>query len=187
MRFVAVLGSLVLIAATPAHPHVVGQVSQEDVRAITATIRAVTHDRIVFIRATSSPERVGVQTESGPSAGCHYLLQRTGGAWSVAGKNCWTQTTSWPQDGEKRRSPETPEVHASISRADVQQIKQVLQSVSAERITIIESVRSQRWPFPVLTDTVDVWMSSKRITGDTYRMKKMGNKWTIEWRGQWIR
>ena len=52
MRVAAVVLSLVAIVSAAAQPRVVGRVSEEEVRAITATIRAVTHDRIVFIGAT---------------------------------------------------------------------------------------------------------------------------------------
>ena len=84
-------------------------------------------------------------------------------------------------------TPTTPEVHAAISREDVRQITQTLKSVSLQRITIIESVRSRKWPFPILTDTVDVSMSNERGVGDVYTMKKVDGKWTIVWKGQWRR
>jgi hypothetical protein len=88
---------------------------------------------------------------------------------------------------ESVAAPTTPEVQAPISREDVRQITQTLKSVSRHRITIIGSVRSQKWPFPLLTDTVNVWMSSDTITGDAYTMRKVAGKWTIVSKEQWIR
>ena len=179
MRITAILLSFVLIASASAQPRVVGHVSQEDVRAITATIRAVTHDRIVFIRATPSADRVGVQTESGPSAGCHYLLQRTGSTWRVAGKSCWTHTIPWPQDAEKR----WPRVAwpSELSESDFSEIKAAVAKQTHDEIRSIKVVRTTPH-FSVRVHTA----SQHIVTEGDFTLEKIGTEWRITDRHQLI-
>src|SRR5438477_7773889 len=102
MRVTIICLSLVIIGSASAQPRIVGPVSKEDVRGITAAIRATTPDRIVVIRKSSQRDSAGVQTASGPTAGCQYFVRRIAGAWKIMGKNCWTHVMQWPQEAENR-------------------------------------------------------------------------------------
>jgi len=178
MRVTVILVLLVVTASASTQPRVVGDVSQADIRAITATIGAVTHDRIVFIRATPSVDRVGVQTESGPSAGCHYLLRRVGGAWRVAGKSCWTHTIRWPQDAEKR----WPHVSrpSELSESDFKTIKLAVARKTHDEIRTIKVTRST--PLSVEVHTA----SPHIVTEGDYTLEKIGSEWRVTSGGEII-
>jgi hypothetical protein len=143
----------------------------DNVRGITAAIRAATKDRIVVIRGTPSPDRVGVQTESGPSAGCRYLVERTGGAWYIAGKSCWTHTMQWPQNAEKRwpRVTRPPD----ISESDFTAMKAALARYTHDEIRTIKVVQSS--PLTVRVHTA----SPHIVTEGNYTLRKIGGDWKV--------
>jgi hypothetical protein len=179
MRVAAVLLAFAFTASVSAQPRVVGRVSQDDTRAIIAAIRAVTQDRIVFIRATPSADRVGVQTESGPSAGCHYLLQRAGSTWMIAGKSCWTHTIPWPQDAEKR----WPRVArpSELSESDFSEIKAVVAKQTHDEIRSIKVTRTT----PSLAVQVHT-ASPHVVTEGDFTVEKSGGRWQLTNKSQWI-
>ena len=89
------------IASASAEPRIEGQVSQEDVRGITAIRAATNEPSIVVIRSSSQAGSAGVQTASGPTAGCQYFVRRIADTWKIMGKSCWTHVIT-PQDASER-------------------------------------------------------------------------------------
>jgi hypothetical protein len=178
MRVRAMLVSLAFIASASAQPRIVGRVSEEDVRGMAAAIRAVSHDRIVFIRATPSADRAGVQTESGPSAGCQYLLQRNGSTWTVAGKSCWTHTVPSSQDAEKR----WPRIArpSELSEADFSEIKTALAKYTHDEIRTIKVTGTS--PLSVRVHSA----SPHVVTEGDFTLQKVGIYWQVTQKSQWI-
>jgi hypothetical protein len=178
MRAAAILLSLTTIASAAPQTRIIGRIAAEDVRGITAAIRAATRDRIVSIRGTPSSDRVGVQTESGPSAGCHYLVERSGGAWHIAGKSCWTHVIQWPQDAEKR----WPHVvrPSELSELDFSQIKAALAKHTHDHIRTIKVVG--KTPLSVQVHTA----SPHIVTEGDFTLEKIGDRWKVTKESQLI-
>jgi hypothetical protein len=170
MRAIAILVSLLLIASASAEPRVEGQVSQKDVRGITAAIRATTHDRVVVIRKSSRPDSVGVQTASGPTAGCQYFVRRVAGTWKVMGKSCWTQVMT-PQSASER----WPRVArpSQLSESDFTRIKAALAEHTRDEIRTIEVVQSS--PLTVRVHTA----SAHIVTEGDYTLRKVDGDWKV--------
>ena len=178
MRAAAVLFAFAFAASASTEPRVIGRISQEDVREITAAIRAVAPDRIVWIRATRSADRVGVQTESGPDAGCHYLVERSGGdAWHVGTKSCWTHTQPWPDYAAKK----WPHVArpSELSESDFAEIKRVVGKQTHDEIRTIKVSRS---PLSVQVHTA----SPHVVTEGDFILHKIGAHWQITKKDEWI-
>ena len=128
MRVTIVLLVLLAFAAVcPAQPrhhrqYRAGRRARDSSLQLFALLRT-TH--IVSIRGTPSSDRVGVQTESGPSAGCHDpVLERSGGAWHVAGKKGCLDACR-PVARKTRKSGGRALARSSeLSEADFSQIKE---------------------------------------------------------------
>jgi hypothetical protein len=170
MRATIVLLSLAIVASASAQPRVVGSVSQEDVRGITAAIRATTHGRIVVIRKSSQPDSAGVQTASGPTAGCHYFVRRIAGKWTIMGKSCWTRVMT-PQDASER----WPRVArpSEISESDLNAVKAALARHTHDEIRSIKVLQSS--PLIVRVHTA----SSHIVTEGDYTLRKVGSEWKV--------
>jgi hypothetical protein len=170
MRATVILTSLVVAASASAEPRIEGQISQEDVRGITAAIHATTQDRIVTIRRSSQPDSAGVQTASGPTAGCQYFVRRVGDTWKIMGKSCWTHVMT-PQAASER----WPRVArpAQISDSDFSAIEAAIAKHTHDEIRTIKVIQSS----PL---TVDVHTASAHIvTEGDYRVRKFGGNWEV--------
>jgi hypothetical protein len=170
MRAIAILVSLVLVTSASAEPRIEGKVSQEDVRGITAVIRATTHDRIVVIRKSSQPDSAGVQTASGPTAGCQYFVRRIAGTWKVMGKSCWTHVMT-PQTAPERWPPLTRP--AQLSEADFTAIRAAIAKHTHDEIRSIKV--TQNSPLTVHVHTA----SSHIVTEGDYIARKIGGDWKV--------
>jgi hypothetical protein len=171
MRATAILISLVLVASASAEPRIEGQVSREDVRGITAAIRAATQDRIVVIRKSSQPDSAGVQTASGPTAGCQYFVRRITGTWKIMGKSCWTHVAPAYPDAEKR----WPRVArpSEISEVDFADITQAVAKVTHDAIRTMRV--TSRNPL-----TVQVHATSRHVvTERDYTLQRVDGRWKI--------
>ena len=145
----------------------------QDVSGITAAIRSVTQDRIVEIRAASIANRVGVQTESGQSAGCRYLLQRTGSVWKILGKSCWTHTMPSPQGTDVEiRSPLVARP-TEISESDFSEIKAALATYTHDEIRAIKLIGTS--PLSVQVHTA----SPHIVMQDDFTLEKIGAHWQV--------
>jgi hypothetical protein len=178
MRAAVVLLAFVYATSASAEPRVIGRISQDDVRGITAAIRAVAPDRIVWIRATPSVDRVGVQTESSPDAGCHYLVERSGGAWHVGAKSCWTHTQPWPDDASKK----WPRVArpSELSESDFTEIKRVVAKQTHDDIRSIKVISRSALSVQVHTASPHV------VTEGDFTLQKVGAHWQITKKDEWI-
>jgi hypothetical protein len=170
MRATVIFLSLVIIASASAQPRVVGPVSQEDVRGISAAIRATTHDRIVVIRKSSQPDSAGVQTASGPTAGCQYFVRRIGGTWKIMGKSCWTHVMT-PQPGSER----WPRVArpSQLSESDFTAMKAALARHTHDEIRTIKVIQGS--PLTVRVHTA----SPHIVTEGDYTLRKVGDGWKV--------
>ncbi len=170
MRATVLLLSLAIVASASAEPRVVGSVSQEDVRGITAAIRATTHDRIVVIRKSSQPDSAGVQTVSGPTAGCQYFVRRIAGIWTITGKSCWTHVMT-PQTASER----WPYVArpSQLSESDFTAMKAALARHTHHEIRTIKFIQSS--PLTVRVHTA----SSHIVTEGDYTLRKIGSDWKV--------
>jgi hypothetical protein len=170
MRATAILASLVVIASASAEPRIEGQVSQEDVRGITAAIRATTQDRIVVIRKSSQPDSAGVQTASGPTAGCQYFVRRIAGIWKIMGKSCWTHVMT-PQTAPER----WPRVArpSQLSESDYTAMKAALAKHTHDEIRTIKVIQSS--PLTVRVHTA----SPHIVTEGDYTLRKGGGDWKV--------
>jgi hypothetical protein len=173
-----ILLSLVIIASAAAQLRVVGPVSQEDIHGITAAIRATTHDRIVVIRKSSQPDSAGVQTASGPTAGCQYFVRRIAGTWKIMGKSCWTHVMQWPQDAQKR----WPRVArpSELSESDFSQIKAALAKYTRDDIRTIKVVGSSPLAIQVHTASPHI------VTEGDFTLQKVGDHWQVTKKSQLI-
>ena len=178
MRAIPLLLGVVFVASASAQPRVIGHVAPEDVSGITAAIRSVTQDRIVEIRAASIANRVGVQTESGPSAGCRYLVQRTSGVWKILGKSCWTRTIPSPQDAEKR----WPRIArpSELSESDFNAIKVAVARETHDKIRTIKVTGTS--PLSVRVHAA----SPHVVTEGDFTLPKVGTHWQVTQKSQWI-
>jgi hypothetical protein len=171
IRAIAIVVSLVIVASASAEPRIEGPVSQEDVRGITSAIRAITQDRIVVIRKSSQPDSAGVQTASGPTAGCQYFVRRITGTWKIMGKSCWTHVGPAYPDAEKR----WPRVArpSGISDADFPDITAAVAKVTHDAIRTMRV--TSRSPL-----TVQVHATSPHIvTERDYTLQKVDGRWKI--------
>jgi hypothetical protein len=170
MRATAILASLVLAASASAEPRIEGKISQEDVRGITAAIRATTQDRIVVIRKSSQPDSAGVQTASAPTAGCQYFVRRTAGTWKIMGKSCWTHVMT-PQTASER----WPRVArpSEISEADFTALKAALAKHTHDEVRSIKVVQTS--PLTVRVHTA----SPHIVTEGDYTLRKVGDDWRV--------
>jgi hypothetical protein len=170
MRATAILASLVLVASASAEPRIEGKVSQQDVRGITAAIRATSQDRIVVIRKSSQPDSAGVQTASGPTAGCQYFVRRISGTWTIMGKSCWTHVMT-PQTAPER----WPRVArpSQLSESDFTAMKAALARHTHDEIRTIKVVQSS--PLTVRVHTA----SPHIVTEGDYTLRKTGRDWKV--------
>jgi hypothetical protein len=178
MRAMAIIVSLVVIASASAETRIEGQVSQEDVHGITAAIRATTQDRIVVIRKSSQPDSAGVQTASGPTAGCQHFVRRIAGTWKIMGKSCWTHVMT-PQIASER----WPRVArpSEISEADFTALKAALAKNTHDEMRSIKVVQTS----PL---TVRVHSASPHIvTEGDYTLQKVGSAWKVRVESEIIR
>jgi hypothetical protein len=171
MRATIILLSLAIIASASAQPRVVGPVSQKDVRGITAAIRATTHDRIVVIKKSSQPDSAGVQTASGPTAGCQYFVRRVAGTWKIMGKSCWTHVTQWPQDAEKQWAGVARP--SEIAEPDFNALKAALARHTHDEIRSIKVIQSS--PLTVRVHTA----SPHIVTEGDYTLQRVGGDWKV--------
>jgi len=170
MRATAILVSLVLTASASAQPRIDGKVSQEDVRGITAAIRAATKDRIVVIRSSSQPDSAGVQTASGPTAGCQYFVRRIAGTWKIMGKSCWTHVMTQQTASERWPRVVRP---SEISDSDFSDIKAAVAKVTHDQIRSIEVTSMHPLSVHVHTASPDI------VTEGDYTLEKDGAEWKI--------
>jgi hypothetical protein len=170
MRATAILASLVLAASASAEPRIEGKVSQEDVRGITAAIRATTQDRIVVIRKSSQPDSAGVQTASGPTAGCQYFVRRLAGTWKIMDKSCWTHVMT-PQTASDR----WPRVARplQLSESDFTAMTAALAKHTHDEIRTINVIQSS--PLTVRVHTA----SPHIVTEGDYTLRKVAGDWKI--------
>jgi hypothetical protein len=170
MRAITILVSLVLVISASAEPRIECKIAQEDVRGITAAIRATTHDHIVVIRKSSQPDSAGVQTASGPTAGCQYFVRRIDGTWKIMGKSCWTHVMT-PQTAPERWPPLTRP--AQLSEADFTAIRAAIAKHTHDEIRTIQV--TQNSPLTVHVHTA----SSHIVTEGDYTARKTGDDWKI--------
>ena len=170
MRATAVLALLFLAASASGEPRIEGKVSQEDARGITAAIRAATKDRIVVIRKSSQPDAAGVQTASGPTAGCQYFVRRIAGTWKIMGKSCWTHVMTPQTASDRWPSVARP---AEISEADFTAMKTALAKHTHDEIRSIKVVQSS--PLTVRVHTA----SPHIVTEGDYTLQKVGTDWKM--------
>lgn len=170
MRATVILISLVLTASASAEPRTEGKVSQEDVRGITAAIRAATKDRIVVIRSSSQADSAGVQTASGPTAGCQYFVRRIAGTWKIMGKSCWTHVMT-PQTAPERwpRVARPSQWFAS----DFTAMKAALARHTHDEIRTVKVIQSS--PLIVRVHTA----SPHIVTEGDYTLRKIGGDWKV--------
>ena len=170
MRAVVILLLLVLVGFASAEPRIEGQVSQEDVRGITAAIRTATRDRIVVIRRSSQPDSAGVQTASGPTAGCQYLVRRIAGTWKIMGKSCWTHVIT-PQTASER----WPRVArpSQLSEFDFSAMKAALARHTHDEIRTLRVIQTS--PLTVRVHTA----SAHIVTEGDYTLRKVGDDWMV--------
>ena len=170
MRATAILTSLVIIASASGEPLIEGQVSQEDVRGITAAIHATTQDRIVVIRKSSHADSAGVQTASGPTAGCQYFVRRIAGTWKIMGKSCWTHVMT-PQTASER----FPQVvrPSQMSESDFAAVKAALARHSHNEIRTIKVIQSSPLTLRVHTASPHI------VTEGDYTFRKVGGDWKV--------
>ena len=170
MRVAAILLSLVVITSASAETRIEGQVSQEDVRGITAAIRAATQDRVVVIRKSSQPDSAGVQTASGPTAGCQYFVRRIADTWKILDKSCWTHVVT-PQTASER----WPGVGGppQLSESDFSAMKAALARHTHDEIRTIKVIRSS--PLTVRVHTA----SAHIVTEGDYTLHKVGDDWML--------
>ncbi len=185
VRLTVVISAVSTMAAA-AEPRVYGNISETDVRAIVATIRSTTRDKIVSVRASSAPDAAGVRTQSGATAGCQYFVRRIAGQWIIGGKSCWTHVSKWPPAPRSKDAP--PDIYGAISKEDVREIIAAIRVVSSKPITFIDSrVYNPRWPHEPRNDIAHVSMGSEdKVTGDSYTIEKKDGRWRITDRGRWI-
>jgi hypothetical protein len=177
MRATAILVSLVVIASTSAEPRIKGQVSHDDVRGITAAIRATTQDRIVAIRKSPQPDSAGVQTASGPTAGCQYFVRRIAGTWKIMGKSCWTHVTTLQTASERWPRVARP---SEISESDFNAIKTALARHTHDEIRTVKVLQSS--PLMVRVHTA----SAHIITEGDFTLQKVGDDWQVHVESQII-
>jgi hypothetical protein len=171
MRATAILlSAVVVIASASAEPRIEGKVSQGDVRGITAAIRASTQDRIVVIRESSQPDSAGVQTASGPTAGCQYFVRRTAGTWKIMGKSCWTHVIK--QQTASQRWPRVARP-SQISESDFSAMKAALARHTHDEIRSVKVVQSS--PLTVRVHTA----SAHIVTEGDYTLQKVGDGWKV--------
>jgi len=205
-----VLLAFLFVGSASAQPRVIGHISPEDVAGVTAAIRTETQNRIVEIRVASVANRVGVQTESGPSAGCRYLVQRTDGVWKIVGKSCWTHTV--PPPDAPTAAVTNPEVTVHVSQHDLEEIRTLITTATQEPIMGIHPVYADE-PVPgsipakayragpiknghveltpitryERTDEVSVMTGYReKLTGGSYLVAKTDGRWTIQHKSFWI-
>ena len=170
MRVAAILLSLVVITSASAETRIEGQVSQEDVRGITAAIRAATQDRIVVIRKSSQPDSVGVQIASGPTAGCQYFVRRIAGTWKVMGKSCWTHVVTPQTASERWPGAARP---SQLSEFDFNAMKAGLARHTQDEIRTIKVIQNS--PLTVRVHTA----SPHIVTEGDYTLRKVGGDWKV--------
>jgi hypothetical protein len=182
MRVTAVLLAFAFVASASAEPRITAHVSQQDVRAIYAAIRAVTHEPIVAIRATYSAthertDRVGVQTGSDrTSAGGQYLLERVGTTWKILGQSRWTHATRYPDAAAKRWPLRLRP--SELSEADVHEINALVAKETHDEIRAIKVTRTT----PRLL--VQVHTASPHIvTEGEFTVEKVGAQWHLTKKG----
>jgi len=211
MKLIPLLFTFAAVASASAHPRVIGHVAPEDLAGITAAISSDTQDRIVEVRVASVADRVGVQTESGPSAGCRYLVQRTNGVWKILGKSCWTRTTRLSQEDTEQRRPRVTRP-SQVSERDFTEIIAAVRAVTSEPILAIDTVtvskpvteaiarkattvdilgpgRTRMREIVVYDRTDQVGVSTgdyRNLKGDSYLVVKRGATWKVEKKSFWI-
>lgn len=171
MRALVSLVFFVVVTSASAEPRVEGKVSQEDVRGITAAIRATTNDRVVVIRKSSQPDSAGVQTASGPTAGCQYFVRRIAGTWKIIGKSCWTHVMKQETAAERWPHLVRP---SQLSESDFTAMKAALAKHTHDEIRTIKVNDSS--PLTVRVHTA----SPHIVTEGDYTLRKVGGDWKVK-------